>query len=169
LPGQTDDYFAYKRWFEAGYKAIAIPVGCTAQDPVLTFANLYTWSAQWILLFTDAASHVCVKEHFAKVAGLQSSRRISFAYHYGPTVRKNDDGDPHGEPADPVFIRIDNAGGRPVHLHPEGHPEEHIPQEKIGGLVLDNVDLFDFVKAAIRHHDGGKTITKEFGYKIRTK
>lgn len=167
MPGPTDDYLAYKAWFDAGYNAIVIPVSCTAKDPVLYFANLYTWSVQWVLVFSDTATHVSVKEHFAKVAGLQRSRRISFAYHYGPTVRKNADDDPYGEPSDPLFVRIDNAGGRPAHLHPEGHPEEHIPQERIRGLVLDHVDLFDFVKAAIRHHGGHKTVAKEFGYKIQ--
>ena len=167
MPGPTDDHFAYKRWFEAGYGAVVIPVGCSAQDPILSYANLQTWGVEWILMF--AAAHVCVKEHFAKVAGLQSSRRISFAYHYGPTVRKSDDGAPDGEPNDPVFVRIDDAGGRPVHLHPEGHPEQHIPQERISGLVLDKVDLFDFVKAAIRHQSSGKSVQKEFGFKIRAK
>jgi len=167
LPGPTDDYFAYKRWFEAGHDALALPVDCVEPDPILTYTNQYTWDLLWFLVFTSPQSHVCIKENFAKIHGLSRSRRIAFAYHYGPTVRSDLAGIPDGEPADPVFVRIDNAGGRPPHLHREGHPTDHIPQEHISGLVVEEVDLFDFVKAALRHRKSGKSIARELGFRVR--
>jgi hypothetical protein len=168
LPGPTDDYLAYKRWFEAEHDELTIPVDCIELDPVLSYSNQYTWDLRWFLVFTNPISHIRIKENFAKIAGLQKSRRISFAYHYGPTVRTDSDGTPEGEPSDPVFVRIDNAG-RPAHLHHEGKPEDHIPQERVSGLILEEVDLFEFIEAAIRHRTSGRSIARELGYKIRSK
>jgi hypothetical protein len=165
LPGPTDDYFAYKRWFETGHEALTLPADCVEPDPVLTYSNQYTWDLVWFLIFADPQAHVRIKENFAKIHGLSKSRRIAFAYHYGPTVRSDSRGMPEGEPSDPVFVRIDNSG-QPPHLHHEGNPTDHIPQEHISGLVLDEVDLFTFVKAAFRHRKSGRPIAKELGYRI---
>ncbi len=165
MPGPTDDYFAYKRWFEAGHDAVTLPVDCIEPaDPVLRYSNQYTWETEWFLIFTNPQSHIRIKENFARRTGLYLSRRINFAYHYGPTVRTGLSGMPDGIPSDPVFVRIDNAG-RPAHLHHEGNPSDHIPQSRVAGLVLDDVDLFEFVKAAFRHRTSGK-IAQELGYRI---
>lgn len=166
MPGPTDDYFAYKRWFETGHDAIPLPADCTEpEDPTFTYSNQYTWGLEWHLVFRNPDSYVRIGENFAKRSRLSVSRRIHFAYHYGPLVNVGDDGMPTRAPADPVFIRIDNVS-RPPHLHPENDPTAHIPQEKIGTLILDEVDLFDFVKAALRHRQSGRPIEREFGYRI---
>jgi len=166
LPGPIDDYFAYKRWFETGHDGLALPVDCIEpNDPVLTYSNQYTWDMEWFLIFTNPKTYIRIKENFAKRAGLQISRRIHFAYHYGPLTKTDLRGIPDGEPADPLFVRIDNVG-RPPHLHHQDDPTDHIPQSRITGLVLEKVDLFDFVKAAFRHRLSGKSIAVELGYGI---
>jgi hypothetical protein len=166
LPGPTDDYFAYKRWFEAGHGALVRPVDCAERDgPVLTYSNQYTWEVEWLLIFANPHSYVRIRELFAKRAGLQLSRRVQFAYHYGPIVKTDSQGVPERDPADPVFVRIDNSS-RPTHLHQQSDPTDHIPQSRIAGLVLEDVDLFDFVKSAFRHRQSGKPIAKELGYRI---
>lgn len=167
MPGPTDDYFAYKRWFEAGQASLSLPAECVSPDPVLKYSNQYTWTLEWFLTFPDTHTHVRVWETFAKIQALQASRRISFAYHYGPTIRIDAAGMPDGEPSDPVFVRIDDIGGT-VHLHPEGRPADHVPQDKISGLVLDQVDLFEFVKAVLRHRGSGKSIEKELRYRVKS-
>lgn len=166
MPGPTDDYFAYQRWFDAGYKTFILPAGCVEVGPDFKYSNQYTWQIKWLLIFSNPETHIQIKENFAKIHGLQKSRRIAFVYHYGPTVRQDLQGMPEGESSHPVFVRIDNTGGFPVHLHPEGKPEEHIPQARIRKLVLEEVDLFDFVNAALRHRSSGKSIAKELGYRI---
>src|SRR5712692_4491776 len=120
---------------------------------------------EWFLIFTNPKTYIRIKENFAKRAGLQISRRIHFAYHYGPLTKTDLRGIPDGEPADPLFVRIDNVG-RPPHLHHQDDPTDHIPQSRITGLVLEKVDLFDFVKAAFRHRLSGKSIAVELGYGI---
>jgi hypothetical protein len=166
LPGPTDDYFAYKRWFEVGHGSLALPVDCVEPDgPVLKYSNQYTWELEWYLIFTNPHSYVRIQENFAKRAGLYMSRRINFAYHYWPITKADLRGFPDKDPADPVFVRIDNAG-RPAHLHHQDDPRDHIPQSRISGLVLEDVDLFDFAKSALRHRQSGRPMAKELGYRI---
>jgi hypothetical protein len=166
LPGPTDDYFVYERWFNERHGALTLPVDCIeAFDPVLRFTNQYTWEVEWILIFTDPKSYVRIHELYAKRAGLYLSRRIRFSYHYGPLIKTLASGLPEWEAADALFVRIDNSN-RPPHLHHETDAKDHIPQSRVSGLTLDQVDLFDFVKAALRHRKSGKPIAVELGYAI---
>jgi len=93
------------------------------------------------------------------------SRRIHFSYHFGPVVGIDGDGVPLYQPTDPVFVRIDNIN-RPPHLHPEGDPTRHIPQGNIKRLVLDDLDLFDFVEASFRKRKNGTSMSHELGYRV---
>lgn len=167
MPGPTDDYLAYRKWFDAEYDALRLPPNCTeAEGPTFNYSNQYTWTLEWCLLFgDDPKSYIRIREHFAKRAGLSLSRRISFAYHYGPIVGLDSDGTPLRNPADPVFVRIDNVK-QAAHLHPERDPSEHLPQSSIRDLVLDAVDLFDFVRAALRSRETGRPMAEELGYHI---
>ncbi|MFZ0309350.1 MAG: hypothetical protein WAL89_14350 [Candidatus Sulfotelmatobacter sp.] len=166
MPGPTEDYFAYVRWFERHHGALLLPVDCIEPvDPIFTYTNQYTWEMEWVLIFTDPKAYVRIMELHAKVAGLYFSRRIRFSYHYGPLPKVDAQGLPEWEPADPVFVRIDNSC-RPPHLHPENDPTEHIPQARIAELVLDQLDLFDFVRATFRQRQSRKSIAEELGYRI---
>jgi len=168
LPGPTDDYFAFKRWFEPAHAALKLPPDCTESEggPRLIYSNQYTWVLEWLLVFRNPDSYIRIREQFAKRSRLALSRRIQFAYHYGPIHKSDEKGMPIRQSDDPLFVRIDNVG-LAVHLHPENDPKAHIPQEKIKGLVLEDVDTFDFVKAAFRHRQNGMPIERELGYRIR--
>jgi hypothetical protein len=170
LLGPTDDYFTYKRWFEASHGLLVLPADCVEVDgPVWVYSNQFTWSVEWCLVFkNDPTAYIRIREGFAKRSRLLSSRRLSFAYHYGPIVKTDDQGVPEGIPADPVFVRIDNVG-RPPHLHHEGDPTTHIPQEKINGLALDDINAFDFINAAFRSRTKGTPVATELGYRIGSK
>lgn len=166
MPGPIADYFAYKRWFETGHDALRLPPNCTEPEPpTLFYSDLYTWSVEWYLIFADPDAYIRIFENFAKRSRMLLSRRIHFAYHYGPLIRKDNDGRPDRQSSDPVIVRVDNIG-RAAHLHPENDPTAHIPQERIHGLDLENLDLFDFVKAAFRHRTTGTAIERTLGYRI---
>lgn len=165
MPGPTDDYFAYKQWFEKNHGALHLPDGCAEpNDPLFIYANQYTWSVEWFLLLKTPSSYIRIFENFARRSRLSVSRRIHFAYHYGPVVKADEKEMPVREPSDPVFVRIDNIHA-PAHLHPEGDPTRHLPQENVKGLTLDDIDLFKFVKCAFQHRKG-LTIERAFGYRI---
>jgi len=168
LPGQVGDYLAYRRWFDAAYATIELPPDCAEIDggPTFSISNQFTWTVEWYLVCANAPeSYIRVAEHFAKVARLLLSQRKTFAYHFGPVVGRDRDGTPLREPADPVFVRIDNSH-QPAHLHPERDATEHLPQANIKGLILDDIDLFDFVRACIRSRQAGRPVAEELGYAI---
>jgi hypothetical protein len=163
----TNDYFTYRKWFDGQYNVLTFPNECSEPEgPTFAYSNQYTWSMEWFLTFNAAPeSYVRVWEHFAKRSGLSLSRCISFAYHFGPILRKDKKGIPERESSDPVFVRIDNHGG-PAHLHPEGHPDRHVMQSAVDGLVLQDIDLFAFVKAVLRQRQTRRSIADELGYRI---
>jgi len=166
LPGPTDDYFVYKRWFQAGHGALTLPANCAEPEPpTLSYSDQYTWSVEWYLILASPDAYIRIFENFAKRSRMLLSRRIHFAYHYGPLIRKDDDGRPDRQASDPVVVRIDNVGSA-AHLHPENDPTAHIPQGRIQGLNLESLDLFDFVKAAFRHRTNGTAIERTLGYRI---
>jgi hypothetical protein len=167
VPGPTDDYFTYKRWFEAAHELLVLPTDCVEADgPAWVYSNQYTWNLNWYLVFSNPAAYIRIAEGFAKRSRLSFSRRIYFAFHFGPLIASNPDGIPVHDSSDPVFVRVDNAGGRAAHLHHEGDPKTHIPQEKISGLVLDDIDPFQFIKASVRARQKRTPVARELGYSI---
>jgi hypothetical protein len=167
LPGPTDDYLAYKRWFDQHYDNLVFPADCSQPEaPPLEYTNQQTWSLRWFLILgAEPKAYIRIFEHFAKRSRLLMSQRIHFSYHFGPVTMVDDQGIPQYQPSDPVFVRIDNVN-RPPHLHPEDDPARHIPQENIKGLVLADLDLFDFVEASFRKRKKGTPMSSELGYRI---
>jgi len=107
LPGPTEDYFAYVRWFERHHGALLLPVDCIEPvDPIFTYTNQYTWEMEWVLIFTDPKAYVRIMELHAKVAGLYFSRRIRFSYHYGPLPKVDAQGLPNGNPPIPFLSAL---------------------------------------------------------------
>ena len=166
MAGPTDDYLAYKRWFEGEHDALDLPADCAEPLPPLAYSNQYTWTVEWYLVFAnDPKVYIRIFEHFARRSHLQLSQRTQFAYNYAPITRSDSRGIPAYRPDDPIFVRIDNIA-RPPHLHPEEDPTQHIPQERIEGLVLADLDLFDFVKASLKHRQNGKPMTRQLRYRV---
>ena len=167
MPGPTDDYFTYKRWFDQHYDALVLPADCSEPEaPPIEYTNQQSWTVQWFLILSDEPKvYIRIFEHFAKRSRLLMSQRIHFSYHFGPVARVDGQDVPLYQPADPVFVRIDNING-PPHLHPEGDPTRHIPQENIKGLILVDLDLFDFVEASFRKRKNGTPMSRELGYRV---
>lgn len=166
MPAPVDDYFTYKHWFDRKCDRVELPPDCSEPLPPLYYSDQHTWDVKWYLIFgNDPKTYIRVFEHFAKRSHLQLSQRIHFAYNYGPVVRSDARGIPEYLPDDPIFVRIDNIA-RPPHLHPEADPKQHIDQARIKGLVLAELDLFDFVKACLRHRQNGRDMSHQLGYKV---
>jgi hypothetical protein len=167
LPGPTDDYFTYKRWFDQHHDALVLPADCSEPGPApFEYTNQQTWTLRWFLLLSDEPKvYIRIFEHFAKRSHLLMSQRIHFAYHFGPVVGVDAQGVPLHEPTDPVFVRIDNIN-MPPHLHPEGEQARHILQQDIKGLILKDLDLFDFVKASLRKRKNGTPMSRELEYRV---
>jgi len=92
------------------------------------------------------------------------SRRVSFAYHYGPIVQTGSHGLPEYDAKDPVDIRIDNSRSH-VHLH-FGAPGIHHPQSAVKGLQLDELGPFDFLRAIFKHRSSGRSLDEVFGFRV---
>lgn len=159
------DYLKFKAWFESERSTIQLPSDCTELQPRTKLSGWFVWTFTWYLMFTPDR-YLRMSEHYDRWPELiNTSRRTSFAYHYGPVVRVGADGVPERDSADPVDIRIDNARG-PAHLH-FGSPNPHYQQSEVEGLQLGRVDMFTFLKAILRHRSANCTIEKALGFRIR--
>jgi hypothetical protein len=114
----------------------------------------------WELRFEDG-KYIRAKEHYSKIRGRSEARRLYFSFHYGPDPAP-------AEPmaSDPVDIRIDKQSGQPPHMHYNG-PGDHIGQDRVSGLALEDVELFDFLKGIFKHRSTKHPIHEVFGFTIR--
>ncbi len=125
----------------------------------------YCWTVEVFFDFADQ-KHIRIWESFSKIAGLQMSRRLQWAYHYGGDEVIDEAGKAvRGAPNDPVDLRIDTCGGR-VHMH-YGTREPHYYQDKVDGLTLLKVQSLEFVKAVLKHRGTGEPFTKILGFSIK--
>jgi len=159
------DYFEFKRWFEKHRAALKFPKDCSELEPAtFSVSTLYSWTFEWYLTFFDD-KYIRIWEHHNKRKLLYTSRRLQFALHYGPRVAPVSEGIPPYQHNDPVDIRIDNSQ-RVAHLH-YGVPGPHYFQERVEGIILEEFDMFVFVKAVFKHRKSGKPIDKILGFRIR--
>jgi hypothetical protein len=118
-----------------------------------------------MLEFSSDHKHIRVWESYDKIAGLQLSRRVQWAYHYGFTEKVDEDGRAmRGDPDDPLDIRIDTSGG--IHMHYQKR-EPHYKQNDIEGLDLRDVHPIEFIRGVIKHRTKGEALTKIFGFRIK--
>jgi hypothetical protein len=157
------DYFEFKRKFDAEHDAFVLPADCKELgDPLFLAVTQYSWQFKWYLQFS-ADKFIRIWEHHKRMAGLQDSRRLTFAYHYGDITALGKDGLPTHGSDKPVDFRIDNSLQR-VHLH-LGSPA-HIYQENVQNLDLNSVGMFDFLRGVFKHRSSGKDFARVFGFKI---
>jgi len=159
------DYLSFRRRFDQSYGKLKLPLGCVEQKPpTASNKHLYSWTFDWVLVFTDDNKYLRVRESHEKVAGLDLSRRMGFVFHYGPIVQRDTDGNIIRQSNDPVDIRIDNSRGH-VHMHYQA-PDPHYAQESIKGLTLESLDMLAFVRAVFQHRKSGKPISEILGFQI---
>jgi hypothetical protein len=159
------DYFSFRRSFEAALSKLRLPPDCRQQEPVWEItAPPVGWQVEVFFDFQDQ-KHIRIWESYDKFAGLQMSRRVQWAYHYGKT--ESFDGGGHamrGQPDDPLDLRIDTCSG--LHLHYQKR-EPHYAQDEVIGLDLHSLQALSFVRAVIKHRKTGKPFTKVFGFRIK--
>lgn len=160
------DYFQFRRDFEEALRKVKskLPPDCTVQEPLWeVIVPPHSWQIETFFRFADG-SHIRVWELYDKVAGLQLSRRLQWAYHYGPVTRTNAHGDAiHGNPDDPLTIRIDTCDG--LHLHFETR-EPHYEQARVLNLQLEEVDWITFVSSVAKHRKTGKPLNNILGFTL---
>lgn len=134
------DYFSFRKSFEAKLSSLKIPSDCALQEPTWEItAPPYFWSLEVFFRFSDQ-KHVRIWESHGKFAGLQESRRIQWAYHYGP---------------------LETTG-----VNEEVTQGSHYDASHISGLDLKTVDSWNFLRAVFKHRKTGQQFTKILDFKI---
>jgi hypothetical protein len=158
------DYVQFKQQFDATHDALILPTDCQEpQDPLFSAVTEFSWMLEWYLMFSGD-KFLRIWEDHQKWAGLQESRRVRLAYHYGPVTALDAAGLPKTGSAYPVDIRIDNSQQR-IHMH-YGASNPHYPQEKVQGLELEKLEMFAFVRAIFKHRKSGQALDKVLGFRI---
>lgn len=159
------DYFGFRRSLEAHLSKLKLPEDCTAQEPSWEItAPPFFWTVEYFFNFADS-QHIRIWESYEKIAGLQMSRRLQWAYHYGTITTRDGDGNTmQGSPDDPLEIRIDTCSG--LHLHYQKR-EPHHDQGRVAKLDLESVDAADFTQAVFKRRKTGQPFTKILGFTVR--
>ena len=160
------EYPKFRDFVDAQYKALVLPDDCKETLPLdIKVATMESWHLRWFLEFTDN-KYIRVAERYEKFAKmLGTCRRVYVAYHYGDIVNRDSDGLPGYLGSDPVDIRIDDSCG-PIHLHYKAQ-NPHYPKEKVEGLQLDDMDMFQFVNGIFKHRSTKKAFDALFKFKMR--
>lgn len=125
------------------------------------------WMLRWWLLFKDNL-HIRTTELFERTGNRNipdEAKRAQFSFHYGPTpVRRDKNGWPRMDRDSPTIIRIDLAPDYADHIHYAG--EDHVPQSRVKGMTILDLDPFQFVEGILRHRRSGESIDKCFGFTV---
>jgi len=128
------------------------------------------WNMDWVVRFPDGKQAYLYERWFPargpSRGGAMMGQRLAFSFHYGTSgtqVRRN--GFPARDKANhPAIIRIDlDKNGPHIHFHGE---LPHIEQDKVIGMVIEDVDPFDFVRAVIEHRSKNTDFDEIMGFKV---
>ena len=129
------------------------------------FVDPRSWDFSWWLEFTD--NHYIVCHEIWSCRPGKGPVRHFFSFDYGPIAGKDAKGNIDRSPRNPLVLRICKNNREPAHLHfKHPHPHPHYEQNRIQGLVLDNVDMFQFVKA-VRSRAEGIELDRAMGFALR--
>jgi len=113
------------------------------------------WNMDWLIRFPDGKQAYLYERWFPMKSpprgGATMGQRGSFSFHYGTTSsRTRRNGFPARDKSNhPAIIRIDlDKKGPHLHFHGE---LPHIPQAKVKGMKIEDVNPFDFVLAVLEH------------------
>jgi hypothetical protein len=151
-------YSEYVTRLNAEHASFAFETGVTELGPLHNPTGLPAtppWNMDWLIRFPDGKQAYLYERWFPvrtpSRGSLARGKRGAFSFHYGttsPLTRPN--GFPARDKANhPAIIRIDlDKNGPHLHFHGE---LPHMMQDKVQGLVLENVDPFDFVRVVLEH------------------
>jgi hypothetical protein len=155
-------YQLYKELFELKKKALVVPSNCSPQEPDFLLSSK-NWTLRWLLLFDDN-HYMRIQEHY-RVSSVQSpSARIGFSMHYGLATNVDEVREHKYTADDSVVIRIDTYP-RPIHMH-LGSRDPHLGQERVDGLVMENISCFDFIEKIFEHRLNDISVQDAFGFRI---
>lgn len=159
----------YKANFEAKRAALKFRadttfrgIGCeTKMRP-----DMPPWMTDWAILYSDGM-HIRVKEYYRSKLHpfYDQGERVQFGFQYGATTTVDDKGMPRTASDRDTIIRIDRDKFGP-HLNYGGR--NHIPQEDIEGkLVINDVELFEFIEAVETHRQSGCSMEDIFFFSLK--
>jgi hypothetical protein len=162
-------YTDYKAAFDKTRAALIVPADCTIQSPNYRVSgdlvDPKSWDFSWWLTFVDNTYIVC---HEIILCRNGKPLRHYFSFHYGPIVDRDANGKIDRSHSNALVLRICKNGREPLHLHfKKPHPAPHYEQGKVVGLVLENVDMFQFVKAVFRSRAEGIDLDKAMGFTLK--
>lgn len=156
------EYQDYKTRFDENRALLQVPEDCVARYPhynAIDLVNPKSWDFSWFLTFRDN-HYICCRESLAG----RPPRRHYFSFHYGPIVRIDAGGTIERDQGNPLIIRIcKSRGGCHVHYR-QPHPFPDYKQHQIEGLVLENVDVFQFVRAVFRSRANNEDLHVTMGF-----
>lgn len=158
------DVFQHQKNLEKSLNNIRLPSGCNLRQPEWESTNPpHFWTVEFFIDFSDG-KHIRIWESYSKISGLQMSRKLQWAYHYGETANFSEGGQAgRGNPDDPVDLRIDTCGG--LHMHYKSR-EPHYKQSEIKGLNLSEYGALDFIKDVLKHRKTSKPLNMVIGFEV---
>jgi hypothetical protein len=112
------------------------------------------WMVDWAIVYADG-NHIKVKEYYVSQGppNFDNGTRKHFCYQYGLTTGTDSRGMPWTTSDRDTVIRLDRDQWGP-HMHYAGRA--HLQQASLTGtLVINDVELFDFIEAVETHRQSG--------------
>lgn len=166
-------YQDYQDAFNKKRAKLQIPADCVAKAPEYrpgpgSLVDPRMWDFSWWLTFADRHYIVC-HEIWSYRPGKKPTRDY-LSFHYGPITQVDANGKIDRSPSNALVIRIckSTKSCEAPHLHyKKPHPAPHYEQSKVEGLVLEGVDMFQFVEAVFRARKEGIELDAAMGFKLR--
>ena len=124
------------------------------------------WMTDWAILYADD-SHIRVKEYYIPDfhPNYAHGVRKHFCFQYGATTGVDRKGMPRTASDRDTVVRLDLDDFGP-HLHFGGRA--HVKQHEITGtLVINDIDLFEFIEAVETHRQSGCSITEVLFFELQ--
>ena len=163
----------YETAFEKQRAKIQIPADCTAKPPQYRLppgdlVDPRGWDFSWWLTFKDRYYVVC-HEIWSYRPGKEPTRDY-LSFHYGPITHVDANGKIDRNPNNPLVLRIckSTKSCEPPHLHfLKPHPAPHYDQGRVEGLVLEDTNMLQFVKAVFRARAEKIGMPEAMGFTLR--
>jgi hypothetical protein len=159
----------YEARLQAECDQIQLEPGCSVTGPFVNFTehpDLPPWTFELYIFFSDGA-YVRIWEMFGRIAGNRTQgQRLQSSYHYGPVpARCDSQGLPLWSSSDPRVIRIDRDDWHGPHMHYGG--EDHIPQNRVDNMVIEDMTLTVFLTAVLEHRASQRPLNEILRFRIR--
>jgi hypothetical protein len=158
-------YLEYKARFFRTVPFLSFPKDCIVGLPTfVTSPPNNVWQFQWVLEFLSDNHYVRCRESWSYRFG-EPARRHLFSFHYGPICWRKADGAITYRETDSVVLRCDKKNHEPEHLHHQAQLP-HYTQDRVRGIVIDEIDMYVFVRAVLQARQSGQPVDAVLGYTV---